>query len=82
MDYKYIKIPKKIKEEKVYPDDANCPTYITTYECLCGNGIIVEVNVRGFGDHFITIKCNKCLEQYHSFVDIVGSQWKIYIKNK
>jgi hypothetical protein len=82
MDYKYIKITNKIKEEIKYPKGANTPTYITTYECLCGCGVIVERDVRGFNDHFITIDCKKCLEKYHSFVDVVGYEWKIYLKNK
>ena len=80
MNYIYFKIPKKLKEEKIYPHGSNTHTYISTYQCFCGCGEIVEEDVRGFNDRFITIKCSKCLEKYHSFVDVVGYEWKIYLK--
>ncbi|SHH50242.1 hypothetical protein [Clostridium intestinale] len=36
------------------------------YECLCGEGKIVEEhdNIPGFRDHTVYIACDKCREKY------------------
>ena len=67
MDKVYIKIPKLIKEEETYPDGANSPTYVKTYKCMCGKGVIEEERVAGFNDHYITLECENCEMKYHPF---------------
>lgn len=80
--YVPIKKLKKIITEETYPDGANSPTYITTYECLCGKGKIVEENTVGFGDHFVTLKCSACLKKYRSYIDIIGYDFVFYETKK
>lgn len=82
MDTKTVKIPKVLKKEDKYPEGANSATIVTTYECFCGSGTIVEENTVGFNDDFITIKCKKCLETYYDFVDKYGNDWKVYLRDK
>lgn len=71
---------KKLKTKETYPKGANSPTVITKYVCPCGKGKIVESNTVGFNDHFVTLKCRKCLKTYHPFIDISGSDFKLYPK--
>ena len=81
---KYIPIKKlkKISCIEAYPGNANSPTYITTYECLCGKGKIVEDNTVGFNDHFVTFECRNCEKKYHSFIDIIGYDFVFYEINE
>ena len=76
-----IKKTKMISSKVKYPKGANSPTIITKYKCLCGWGKIVEEDVRGFNDHFVTIKCFRCRRKYHPFVDIIGDEWRFYKKD-
>ena len=61
-------------------DNANAATYITKYKCFCGWGKIEEENTPGFDDHFITLSCRRCLKKYHSFIDLCGNDWMVYLK--
>ena len=82
MDSYNVKISSltlKRRKEK-YPRGANSPTITTVYKCLCGKGKIVEENTIGFNDHFVTLECRKCLKTHHPFVDIVGNEFKFYLK--
>ena len=72
---------KMLSRKDKYPKGANYPTVITKYKCFCGRGRIIEEDVRGFNDHFITIKCRRCLKKYQSFIDICGNKWKVYEKD-
>ena len=67
-----------IERKETYPDGANSPTIVTRYRCPCGKGEMVEENTIGFGDHFVTLECKRCLRKYHPFVDIVGDAFKLY----
>lgn len=80
LDYDYKRKTKKIKTETTYPDGANAATYITTYECFCGKGKIVEEVTPGFDDSFVTIECKHCLKKYHEFIDYCGNEWKVYLR--
>ena len=71
-----------LSSKNYYPKGANSPTVITKYKCLCGWGKIIEENVIGFDDHFINIKCRRCLKKYHPFVDILGNEWVVYEKEQ
>lgn len=77
-----VKKTKLIKTQIKYPDNANHPTYITEYKCFCGLGKIVEENTPGFNDHFITLSCKRCLEEYCSFIDMCGNDWIVYLKDE
>ena len=65
-----------------YPRGANAPTTVTKYKCLCGWGKIVEYDTRGFNDHFVTLKCRRCLKKYHPFIDIFGYEFMFYLLEK
>ena len=80
MKEEYIDKPKAISRETTYPDGANSPTYIIKYKCMCGEGLIEEERVPGFGDHFITLTCKKCLRKYHSIIDQCGDEFILYKK--
>lgn len=80
LESKIVTKTKLIKTKTTYPDNANAATYITKYECFCGFGKIVEENTPGFDDHFITLSCKKCEEKYHSFIDLCGNDWIVYLK--
>ena len=76
--YVPIKKMKKISVEEMYPNNANSPTYVTTYECLCGKGKVVEENTVGFNDHFVTLNCSVCKKKYRQYIDIIGYDFVFY----
>ena len=75
-----IKKTKLLSQREKYPKGANSPTIVTKYKCLCGLGRIIEENVIGFNDHFITIRCIRCLRKYQPFIDQIGDEWIVYEK--
>lgn len=79
---KIVRKTRLVKTKITYPDNANHPTYITKYKCFCGWGKIVEENTPGFDDHFITLSCRRCLKKYHSFIDMCGNDWIVYLKEE
>lgn len=76
----YIKIKNLpiLSREEEYRDGANSPTVVTRYACPCKQGEIVEKNTVGFHDRFISLKCEKCLQTYDSFISISGDDFKLY----
>ncbi len=80
---KYVPIKSLKKKSCIekYPDNANTPTYITTYECLCGKGEIVEENTVGFNDHFVLLECTRCQKKFRSYIDIIGYDFVFYENN-
>lgn len=81
LDSKIVKKTKLINSKKEYPDNANHPTIINTYECFCGKGTIEEEIVSGFNDRFISLECEHCEKKYQSFIDYYGNDWKVYLQN-
>ena len=82
MDYKYKRIPKVKKERVYYENGANVATEVTVYKCLCflGWGRIEHHRVPGFDDDWYEIHCPICKRKYHSFIDQIGQEWKVYLK--
>ena len=66
----------KIKNEDVYPNEANSPTEVTTYKCPCGKGRIVYENVRGFNDRYAYFECKAC-ERKYDFKYGCGHFWEL-----
>ncbi len=58
------KTAKLLNREKRYPNGANSPTEVYTYECPCKKGTIEYTTVPGFGDCYAMIHCEACKSQY------------------
>ncbi len=54
------------------------------YDCLCGNGRIVEEhdNTPGFRDHSVYLSCEKCKENYNLDVSKGVRNWELVRKNR
>ncbi len=70
---------KLIKCEEVYPDGANAPTIVKTYECACGMGTIDYATVPGFSDDYARIDCKACQEKYRIQL-ACGHYWELISK--
>ena len=70
------KTAKLLKKEEIYPDGANTPTIRKEYACPCGQGIIVEESVPGFGDYFARLDCEICAAKY-TVVEGCGHIWEL-----
>ena len=81
LKYKIVKKTNKIETKDKYPDGANSPTVVQTYECFCGKGKIIDENVIGFNDRTITLKCEHCQKEYRSYIYLSGNDWKVYLQN-
>ena len=80
MDFDYVKIPRIKKRTEYYEDGANTATQLTIHKCFCKKGTIEHHKVPGFDDDWFEINCPICDEKYHSFIDVCGKEWKVYLK--
>ena len=82
MDGSTVRKTRLLRKAELYPDGANSPTMHYEYRCFCKKGLIIEEDVIGFDDHFITIECDECLEKYHPFIDVSFKKrkWVVYEK--
>lgn len=81
MESRYVSVKslRHLSKKNEYPSGANSPTVVTRYKCLCGKGEIVKYDTVGFNDCFVTLACKECEKIYHSFIDISGEDFKLYL---
>ncbi len=65
-----------LKEEEIYPNGANSPTVVYTYECPCKASTIEYVTVPGFNDRYLKINCERCEKKYKT-VTGCGHLWEL-----
>ncbi len=67
---------KLLSTKELYPDGANAPTVVYTYECPCKNSTLEYVTVPGFNDRYLQINCERCKEMY-KIITGCGHLWEL-----